>query len=797
MHWTKRLRRAWKANPRTIGSAPKALPQLVTCPKRVIPVWQGEIKAAYPNAEVMVIEDYRDVKKWMDRCANSLSETVIAIVSHSKATDSNTRWRPALIERTRACQVPDLNPPDAMRDACQEITDREGNLVMYMYRDKPLTKEASVSNFYCPDCGALQTGIPRSYNRPEAETDSGTDSLEAAAAEEDAQVAIDSRYYFESKPRRCCACKAPLWQVCRSPAREKKWPQVDFRTWSSDPEQAAGYRPTSFSPFDYLERFYAGCYATLIVDESHNGRGQNTDIGHAFHLAQQASQMTIFASGTHFGGELLGFFFYWFRFNPQFWRKTGMGWEDADRAIRRYGIIEQITKERETEASRCRGETVVTVSTKPAPGISSRLLPSLLNDLVFIDVLDVGAAMPPRVEIPIIVSMHDYTMEDVLLTAQEEYEECDEQEKETKQINLNLLKAWAQERDLAQAYRSLTEQFRQLVEDRNPAATLQQGTLPKLWSILPFAKMPYRVCERKRDDWGEVQAEQTLIIAPQLAEDYTYPIERQLIRTISDEQAEGRSVMIFVEQTTLRSTPERLRWVLQQERVWVLPDSTPAEERQDKIIAAYQQGERIIIAPYKKVSEGLNLQILDTIIWYEMAQNLFMLDQASRRIWRLGATNEKRIIYLAYADTPGHKKLLRLGMQSGAAALFSGNTPEGELAKYAGADQTMIARMSRAMQQHENIDLKAAFARRATELETQLKRGREFIGTTDTLAERIAAMQRGGTSTSQPQRVERSIIAPAPGFTPVYKAIRIEPKRKQKPALTDSEAVIVEQFTFL
>lgn len=62
--------------------------------------------------------------------------------------------------------------------------------------------------------------------------------------------------------------------------------------------------PDSFSPYDYLYRFYRGCVALVIVDESHNGRSKNTDIGQAFRLAMQASQTRMMATGTHFGGDV-------------------------------------------------------------------------------------------------------------------------------------------------------------------------------------------------------------------------------------------------------------------------------------------------------------------------------------------------------------------------------------------------------------------------------------------------------------------------------------------------------------
>ena len=54
----------------------------------------------------------------------------------------------------------------------------------------------------------------------------------------------------------------------------------DFRTPPAD----------SFSPYEYLYRFFKGCVALAVVDESHNGRGRDTDIARSHHFAMLAAQ---------------------------------------------------------------------------------------------------------------------------------------------------------------------------------------------------------------------------------------------------------------------------------------------------------------------------------------------------------------------------------------------------------------------------------------------------------------------------------------------------------------------------
>ena len=157
--------------------------------------------------------------------------------------------------------------------------------------------------------------------------------------------------------------------------------------------------------------------------------------------------------------------------------------------------------------------------------------------------------------------------------------------------------------------------------------------------------------------------------------------------------------------------------------------------------------------------------------------NLFMLDQASRRAWRLGKQEEVRIYYLVYAGTAGHSKLRKLGGQSGAAAAFAGEPARGALIEHAGADQTTLARLSASLELEEDegtpdltsllqVDdreqLKVAFAKRGAELQAALKRGRQWFGITDTLPQRlraIMAVQASSSSVWQKPSVQREHTA--------------------------------------
>ncbi len=888
-------------------AGPRALPVLVSTPKKVTKEYAAELRAAWPEAEVVFLERHSDIPRWMQRCAESAAPAVIAILSHSLTRAFGREWRPVVREKQITRREPVLEPEKEMLPKLDPVYDEKRVLTGFRWKasGQLYTEATTVSHFFCPGCGCQIKATPGRLHEREQRNDEeeeqqltalkgGQQEAEIGEEEDDLEP-VTSRTWFTLKPR-WCRCRAdarnrpgprnpsgrtrvrtPLWSEMRLVAAQRKHPQLPFADWSAAVEQlrrpTEGYKavaeagvayaapvekaptlaskrkavslglssstgtahgnqhsedacyvareplPESFSPYDYLHRFYRGCVALSVIDESHNGRGRDTDIAHAFHQAMLASQTCMLTSGTHFGGDILGFYHYWFRYNPQFWRRLGLGWNDADKALSRYGVIQEWTKEYESDARRGSGQTNVQVSTIPAPGLSAKLIPYLLEDMVYLTVLDVGAHMPPRIEIPEIVPMRDAEIADALseaeqarrdaarllqeftkahaagsagsgLTVQDAARERERLEQAAKAAaeRERAVQEWAAPRHLAAHYGRLVRSLDDLARRRNTAARLAKGTVPRWFAVLPCER-PFEVWETRRDRWGDTQRRDLLVETERLAWDFLYPLERRLIALVQQELAEGRRVMVYFEQNDLRSMSRRLEWVLKdallhvqseqhlsgrnsgnqsRERIqpWTLPNSVAAEDRQQAILQAVQRGHRVVIVPYRRVNEGLNLQSgIDTVIWMEMALNLFMLDQASRRAWRLGKREEVRIYYMAYANTAGHSKLRKLGQQSGAAAAFAGEPARGALIAHAGADKTTLARLSSLLEQQERIGedeeeegapllltgeqevaseeaaLKAVFARRAEELRMALVRGREWLGgIQDTLAERLDAL---------------------------------------------------------
>ncbi|HEX5692670.1 MAG TPA: helicase-related protein, partial [Roseiflexaceae bacterium] len=298
---------------------------------------------------------------------------------------------------------------------------------------------------------------------------------------------------------------------------------------------------------------------------------------------------------------------------------------------------------------------------------------------------------------------------------------------------------------------------------------MMSGILPRWFVAHPFDP-PFQIWTTRKGRWSEDLGRVLEYQAPTLSPDHRYPLERRCAAIVGAELAEGRTVMAYYEQSAERDVGARLRQILNAYNPWKLPDTVDAEDREDAIVAAVKRGHHVVIVGYRRVSEGLNLQIVDTILWYEMAQHLILLTQASQRAWRLGKREEVRIFYLAYAGTVSHDKLKQLASQGGAASLFSGNAPQGGLTEHVGADQGALAQITQKL--GTATELSVAFARRHQELASAIAAGRDWLGIDhDSLPDRMAFIRAAtprplwlppSVPTSFPTSTEHKPIASAP-----------------------------------
>src|SRR6266508_5825786 len=362
-------------------------------------------------------------------------------------------------------------------------------------------------------------------------------------------------------------CGAPHWTTARTTADPN---QIGFGAWYRATEQwrraiaqgqwwsqpgarasriiqtdadhfaTAAIPDDTASPFVALHRDFSGCVALTIIDESHNAMGENTDIARSLHYAQLAAQTYLYASGTHYAGTLDRFYYYWYRFDPGFWRQFVFGWRDAAAAAQAFGVIQTWIKEYPAPANKGTGaQTRTSVNSVLAPGIDAALFPYLLSTMGFITIQDIGALMPEKREFPRLVDMHDH----ILATLRRRQSALHGSEHHDTHQRLS---HWIEQRDLATAYALVVDRLEQLADNGVQAAVLGKGTIPRWYPALCCEAPAFTLTHQRRTEWGKLLDTETVLETPILASDYVYPMERTLRMIVHSELKQHRRVMIYI-----------------------------------------------------------------------------------------------------------------------------------------------------------------------------------------------------------------------------------------------------------
>lgn len=160
--------------------------------------------------------------------------------------------------------------------------------------------------------------------------------------------------------------------------------------------QDSGYRKVS--PAWYINnRLPRGFFKYLIADEVHEYKSGDSSTGKAFGQLVNHTEKQILLTGTLMGGMSRDIFYLLARLNPKGLLKEGIEYKDEAAFNARYGISEHNTR---SQDGRLRRNSV------QKPGISPHLFPMhLMGNAAFLELNDMGYALPPYQEIPVVVNM--------------------------------------------------------------------------------------------------------------------------------------------------------------------------------------------------------------------------------------------------------------------------------------------------------------------------------------------------------------------------------------------------------
>lgn len=243
--------------------------------------------------------------------------------------------------------------------------------------------------------------------------------------------------------------------------------------------------------------------------------------------------------------------------------------------------------------------------------------------------------------------------------------------------------------DLKGHYRNMVNTFESAIDSRDDGHKLY---LPLTQTGIAYPDNPftYPSFSIKTEDGGR-----DLIWSPdEFPKERILNKELKLQEIIKGEIEEGRKSIVYVRDTGSsvegRDIRPRLKHVLEQigAKVCILDTSTTATNKRSEWLKKKIESEDcdVCIVSQELVKVGLDLLCTSTLIFYQFSWSLFTINQASRRSWRIGQTEECRLYYLSYKDTFQEQMAMLIAQKNKAAGAINGEVSSDGLNAMLGDD---------------------------------------------------------------------------------------------------------------
>lgn len=403
---------------------------------------------------------------------------------------------------------------------------------------------------------------------------------------------------------------------------------------------SGGYQPTEF-----IKRYLPnGYFGSLIVDEGHEYKNEGSAQGQAMGVLSMKCRKVILLTGTLMGGYADDLFHLLWRLMPQKMVEDGFRYNShgsigtATMAfMRQHGVLQDVYKIRTSSDYRTAKGKKATVNTKKAPGFGPLgIARYVLPFTVFLKLKDLNANVLPS---------YDEALIEVEMT-------------EEMRLVYDELSS------------SLTEEMRK---------ALARGDTTLLGLVLTVILAWPDCCFRRELVTHPRNRTEVLADVPPLyGELQPMPKEQKLIELCRAEKANNRRVLVYTVYSGKRDTTARLKSLLAQEgfKVAVLRSSVSTDKREDWILDQVDRGIDVLVCNPELVKTGLDLLEFPTIIFMQSGYNVYTVQQASRRSWRIGQTEPVRVYYLGYSKTAQTQCLSLMASKIQVSQSTSGEMPE-------------------------------------------------------------------------------------------------------------------------
>ncbi|WP_420712402.1 SNF2-related protein [Niveibacterium sp. 24ML] len=417
-------------------------------------------------------------------------------------------------------------------------------------------------------------------------------------------------------------------------------------------ERALSATEFSFGQGDYqatefIKRYLPqGYFGLLVVDEGHEYKNEGSAQGQAMGVLARKCRKTLLLTGTLMGGYADDLFYLLWRLNPTAMVQDGyrvnargsLG-TAAQSFMRDHGVLKDIHKETTSVSHRTsKGESKSDRTSKGAGFGPKGVMRYVLPWTVFLKLAEIGGnVLPAYKEHFVEVAMSD---------------------------------------DQASAYERLSGSLRAELRQ-----ALAKGDTTLLGVVLQVL-LAWPDCAFREERVVHPRSRSLLAFQPPVFDEQTWtPKERELLDLCKREKARHRKVLAYTVYTGTRDTTARLKRLLESEgfRVAVLRASVEAVKREDWVADQVERGVDVLLTNPELVKTGLDLLDFPTIAYMQSGYNVYTLQQASRRSWRIGQKQDVDVYFFGYGATAQMACLELMAKKIAVSQSTSGDMPESGL----------------------------------------------------------------------------------------------------------------------
>lgn len=613
---------------------------IIMVPSIVAYKWKREIEERVPGAQVTIIQNWLDLKKLHDES--------------SYITDNGKRRfrKPEKVEfYIMSSELPKQTlPTEPIKDWRMSPTEAVMNQSKFRFGKKTVYDpdqnkhveivQAQETGYYCPKCGNpikkkddyVGENFFDAFNRK-----SGTFKKNKKAENTFCKSMVSTDRLPKEEIREWEYSQAKGRYV---PAKAKQ--TCNFNFWQLEKNLSAGKR--KMSPAWYINKqFPRGFFKYLIADEVHEYKSGQSSIGQALGQLINHTEKQILLTGTLFGGMSRDIFYLLARLNPKGLQREAIGYKDEALFNARYGV---------NETTRSVVNERLKLNRQPKPGISPHLFPMyLMGNATFLELNDMGYALPPYEEIPKIIQMDP--------DHKESYDNFSHDFMETAS-GIDSLKGMAS----VSNYINTMYQYADAPFDFGNVGTYDQaGAYHYLATADDFDKTEFEPAKFREllsilTEEVEQHGRKNLVYVKYTGEGSYNRMDTLLYDQL---KARGFKVGILTNQTTY-------------DGIKMPKSSTDREEWLEAMMEKHDWD--VLITNPKLVKVGLDLIMFPNIHFYQLDYSTYDYMQASRRSWRIKQTMNVKVFTYVYAGTIQEKALKHIARKIDASLAMQGKFSE-------------------------------------------------------------------------------------------------------------------------